>query len=76
MIFIAVKQGGGESRPEKTDQLDDAQPPRTDEKGGSLRKHQEEILAYFINRLTNAFAEGMNSLIQTAKRKARGFRTY
>jgi len=42
----------------------------------SLRKHQEAILEYFINRLTNAFAEGLNSMIQAAKRKARGFRTF
>ena len=42
----------------------------------SLRRNQEEILAYFERRATNAFAEGMNSLIQTAKRKVRGFRTF
>lgn len=42
----------------------------------SLRRHKEAILEYFINRITNAFAEALNSLIQTAKRKARGFRTY
>ena len=42
----------------------------------SLRKNQLEILEYFTNRLTNAFAEGMNSLIQAAKRKARGFHTF
>ncbi|NLA41462.1 MAG: ISL3 family transposase [Smithella sp.] len=42
----------------------------------SLRRNEEEILAYFTNRISNAFAEGMNSLFQAAKRKARGFRTY
>ena len=42
----------------------------------SLRRHQEEILEYFTRRLTNAFAEGLNSIIQAAKRKARGFRTF
>lgn len=42
----------------------------------SLRRHQQEILEYFITRLTNAFAEGLNSMIQAAKRKARGFRTF
>ena len=42
----------------------------------SLRKHKEEILAYFEQRMSNAFAEGMNSLIQTAKRKARGYHTF
>ena len=42
----------------------------------SFRKNKTEILEYFKNRLTNAFAEGMNSIIQTAKRKARGLRTF
>lgn len=42
----------------------------------SFRKNKTEILEYFKNRLTNAFAEGMNSMIQTAKRKARGLRTF
>ena len=42
----------------------------------SLREKAGEILEYFNCRLTNAFAEGMNSLIQAAKRRARGFRTY
>lgn len=42
----------------------------------SLRKNKVEIFEYFKQRLTNAFAEGINSLIQAAKRKARGFRTY
>ena len=42
----------------------------------SMRKNKAEILEYFTHRLTNAFAEGINSLIQTGKRKARGFRTF
>ena len=42
----------------------------------TLMQHKDEILAYFHARLTNAIAEGLNSLIQAAKRKARGFRTY
>lgn len=42
----------------------------------SLRKNEEGILAYYLARASNAFAEGINSLIQTAKRKARGFRTF
>ena len=42
----------------------------------SLKKHADGILAYFRSLSTNAFAEGMSSLIQTAKRKARGFRTF
>ena len=42
----------------------------------TLKKHRVEILAYFRSRLTNALAEGINSLIQAAKRKARGFPTF
>ena len=42
----------------------------------SLRRNREEILAYFEKRMSNAFAEGMNSLIQTAKRKARGYHAF
>lgn len=42
----------------------------------SLREKKAEIFAYFKDRLSNAFAEGMNSMIQTAKRKARGFRLF
>lgn len=40
----------------------------------TLRDNEREILAYFGNRLTNAILEGMNSVIQSAKRAARGFR--
>jgi transposase len=46
------------------------------EAAASLRRNKEEILAYFEQRMSNAFAEGMNSLIQTAKRKARGYHTF
>lgn len=42
----------------------------------TLKNHMVEILAYFTARLTNAIAEGINSMIQAAKRKARGFRTF
>lgn len=42
----------------------------------TLKEHKQTILAYFYHRVTNAIAEGINSLIQAAKRKARGFRTF
>ena len=42
----------------------------------TLQQYKAEILAYFHHRLTNAVAEGINSIIQAAKRKARGFRTF
>ena len=42
----------------------------------SLRAHEQDILNYFLCRLTNAMSEGFNGIIQAAKRKARGFATY
>lgn len=41
---------------------------------GLLRDHWDEILNYFEYRLTNAILEGVNSIIQNIKRRARGFR--
>lgn len=43
---------------------------------GTLMNHERQILNYFHDRLTNAVCEGINSMIQAAKRKARGFNTY
>jgi len=42
----------------------------------TLKAYKDEILAYFTARITNAIAEGINSMIQAAKRKARGYRTF
>lgn len=42
---------------------------------GLIRDHWKEILNYFEYRLTNAILEGINSIIQNVKRRARGFRT-
>ena len=39
-----------------------------------LKNHWDEILNYFDNRYTNAILEGMNSIIQNIKCRARGFR--
>lgn len=41
----------------------------------TLKNNEETILNYFDNRVTNALAEGLNSMIQMAKRRARGFAT-
>lgn len=41
----------------------------------TIRKHWDGIVRYFTNGLTNAILEGINSLIQAAKARARGFRT-
>ena len=42
----------------------------------TLMNHEREILHYFHERLTNAVCEGINSMIQAAKRKARGYNTF
>jgi len=42
----------------------------------TLLQHKDEILAFYHHRLTNAIAEGINSIIQAGKRKARGFATF
>ena len=39
-----------------------------------LRRHWDDILAYFDHRCTNAILEGLNSVIQHVKTRARGFR--
>lgn len=44
--------------------------------GATLKERSKELLAYFLYRYTNAIAEGLNSMIQAAKRKARGFKTF
>ena len=42
----------------------------------TLREYSSEILCFFRSRLTNAICEGINSMIQAAKRKARGYHTF
>lgn len=43
--------------------------------GQTVRKHFEGIVSAIANRRSNGFAEGLNSLIQTARQRARGFKT-
>lgn len=40
----------------------------------TVKEHWQGILSYFDSRLTNGFLEGINSLVQAAKAKARGYR--
>lgn len=40
----------------------------------TIKKYKEGILRWFTTRMTNGLLEGLNSLIQAAKRKARGYR--
>jgi transposase len=41
----------------------------------TIKRHWEGILAWFDSGITNGVLEGINSLIQAAKAKARGYRT-
>jgi transposase len=41
-----------------------------------LKDHFENIITYLKHRITNAFAEGINSQIQLIKSTARGFRNF
>ena len=44
--------------------------------GRRLRRHAESILCYFIHRVSNGFAEGINNGIQVIKRMAFGFHDF
>lgn len=44
--------------------------------GRTLREHSEAILNYYPSHLTSAAVEAINGLIQTAKRRAKGYRSF
>ena len=44
------------------------------EVAGMVKRHWTGILHYITSRATNAVLEGVNSLIQAAKARARGYR--
>lgn len=41
-----------------------------------LKKHYDGVVRWFTSNLNNGLLEGINSLFQAAKRKARGYRSY
>ena len=41
----------------------------------TMQKHRDGILAWFDSRISNGLIEGINSLVQAAKAKARGYRS-
>lgn len=41
-----------------------------------LRRHWEGVMRWFHTKQTNALLEGLNGLIQTAKARARGYRSF
>jgi transposase len=40
----------------------------------TIKNHWEDILAWKVSEINNGILEGLNSVIQTAKRKARGYK--
>lgn len=40
----------------------------------TIKKHEEGILRWFHSKMTNGLLEGINGLVQAAKRRARGYR--
>ena len=44
-------------------------------RAAAIRRHWSGILRWFSSRVSNGILEGMNSLIQAAKARARGYRT-
>ena len=42
---------------------------------GTIRRHWRGILRWFTSRISNGILEGINSLVQAAKAKARGYRS-
>jgi transposase len=40
----------------------------------TIKKHWAGVLRWFVSRISNGVLEAINSLIQSAKAKARGFR--
>jgi transposase len=42
----------------------------------TLKSHQEGILQWKISQINNGILEGLNSIVQAAKRKARGYKTF
>ena len=41
----------------------------------TIRAHQDGILRWFTSQISNGILEGINSLVQAAKAKARGYRS-
>ena len=46
------------------------------EVAATIRKHWSGVLRWYHSRISNGILEGLNSLVQSAKSKARGFKTF
>lgn len=50
--------------------------PAIQKVGKTLKMHQDGILQWKLSQINNGILEGLNSIIQAAKRKARGYKTF
>ena len=41
-----------------------------------IKKHWDGIVSWYTNQINNGILEGLNSVIQAAKSKARGYKTF
>ena len=42
----------------------------------TVKRHWPGVLRWYVSRINNGILEGLNSLVQAAKAKARGYRTF
>jgi transposase len=42
----------------------------------TIKRHWDGILRWYDSRINNGILEGLNSLVQAAKAKARGYKTF
>jgi transposase len=42
----------------------------------TIKRHWSGVLRWYDSRINNGILEGLNSLVQTAKAKARGYKTF
>ena len=42
----------------------------------TIRRHWNGVLRRFVSRISNGLLEGLNSLVQAAKAKARGYASF
>ena len=55
--------------------LGDPHSAAADHRRRAVKRHSDGILRWFHSKIANGLIEGINSLVQAAKAKARGYRS-
>jgi transposase len=50
--------------------------PAMQDAARTIRRHWQGVLRWFVSRISNGLLEGLNSLVQAAKAKARGYSSF